>query len=137
MDLQNLTLFQMALRRMDHSAQRQVVLSQNIANADTPHYVPRDLSEPDFRDIVSRAARQRIPLAQTSAGHLDTQVTERVDYKAREVREPYEVVPDGNAVVIEEQLLKVNQARGHHTMAVNLMRKHMQLIRMALGNGGG
>jgi flagellar basal-body rod protein FlgB len=39
----------MISRRMDWLSQRQTVLSQNVANADTPNYQPRDLKTLDFR----------------------------------------------------------------------------------------
>ena len=48
MDLQNLTLFQMSEEKMRWLAQRQSVLSENIANANTPDYMPSDLKPLKF-----------------------------------------------------------------------------------------
>ena len=52
MDLKKLTLFRMMSDRMDWLTQRQQVLSQNVANADTPQYGARDLKPIDFKGSV-------------------------------------------------------------------------------------
>ena len=36
---------------------RYTVLAQNVANADTPHFVPQDLPEPDFDRLLADSAR--------------------------------------------------------------------------------
>lgn len=43
MNLKSMPLFGLMGRRMAWLTQRQMVLSQNIANADTPGYKPKDL----------------------------------------------------------------------------------------------
>ena len=55
MDLNKLPLFAMATKRMGWLAKRQEVLSQNVANADTPNFVPHDLKAQDFRAMVKAA----------------------------------------------------------------------------------
>jgi len=45
-------LFHLLGQRMDWLGQRQKVLAQNIANADTPDYVPHDLKPQEFRRMV-------------------------------------------------------------------------------------
>lgn len=42
--------------RMNYHAQRQVVLAQNVANAETPGYGARDLEKPDFRRLLAQPA---------------------------------------------------------------------------------
>ncbi len=52
-----LDLFQAIAKRMSWLGQRQNVLSQNVANADTPNYVPQDLKEGPFaRQLQQRLA---------------------------------------------------------------------------------
>ena len=46
-------LFQLLSARLGWLGQRQATLSQNIANADTPNYRPRDLRARDFERLVS------------------------------------------------------------------------------------
>ncbi len=68
MDLGDLTLFKMAMTQMDWVAQRQQVLSQNIANADTLGYQARDVKEPDFKSVLMRdTASVKVAAAGTKA----------------------------------------------------------------------
>ena len=65
MDLTQIPLFEMLTRRMSWLNERQKVLAQNIANADTPHYVPRDLEPLDFESLT-RSNRLSSPLTKSS-----------------------------------------------------------------------
>ena len=58
MELKSMTLFQAVKKRMDWLAQRQEVLSQNIANADTPKYRARDLKSYNFIELIRRENTQ-------------------------------------------------------------------------------
>ena len=66
MDPSNLALFNLADRRLAHIGQRQEVLAQNIANADTPGWKSRDLKP--FVDMLAHAT-SAAPW-QTQPGHL-------------------------------------------------------------------
>ena len=55
MDLQNLSLYQMSEEKMRWLAQRQSVLSQNIANANTPNYMPSDVEPLKFKEFVGES----------------------------------------------------------------------------------
>ena len=70
MDLTNLKLFQMATKRMDWLSNRQQVLSQNIANSDTPGYGPKDLKKPQFREMM-RPQMRTATLEKTSSMHIE------------------------------------------------------------------
>ena len=48
---------------------RQDVLSENVANADTPGYVAHDLKPPDFHSILSQTT-SHVALATTQPGHI-------------------------------------------------------------------
>ncbi len=52
MSLTQAPLFKLISARMSWLAQRQVVLGQNLANADTPNYRPKDLREADFARLA-------------------------------------------------------------------------------------
>ena len=51
MDLNNLSIFSMAKTEMAYLTERQKVLATNIANANTPHYLPQDVEEPSFANV--------------------------------------------------------------------------------------
>ena len=58
MSFNNITLFASVRKRLDWLTQRQEVLSQNIANSDTPEYRARDLKGYKFKDILRRESMQ-------------------------------------------------------------------------------
>src|SRR5690606_853458 len=80
-------------------AQRQEVLSSNIANADTPGYKARDF---DFRAAMQDAleTRMRLPdtqLALTSARHMPGRAVSPAPVELQ-YRLPYQPSVDGNTV---------------------------------------
>jgi len=136
MDLKNLTLFQVAQQRMDWLAQRQKVVSQNLANANTPGYRAKDLKEVDFRDTLSRTLAketQSIPVARTNAKHLQGSLPESGPYRVVGERRPYEFTLDKNGVDIDEQMAKASSNRSQYNLAANLVSKNLGMIRTALG----
>jgi flagellar basal-body rod protein FlgB len=136
MDLNSLKLFTMALTRMDWAAQRQKVLAQNISNADTPDYRPRDLKEINFKDVLRGEMDIRVPVARTDARHLKGTVPEQEPFRENAIRKTFEEAPDGNQVVIEEQMQKVSDTRSDYNTAVQLMQTHMKMLRIAVKGGG-
>ena len=135
MDLNQLTLFQMAKARMDHSAQRQTVLAQNVANSETPQYKPKALKPLDFRQMLSQQAAQaqQIQPVRTDPRHLPGTIPARGPYQVDQLKKTYDDTISGNKVVLEEQMLKVGRAKDEYEIALNLFRKHASMIRLALG----
>lgn len=132
MDFSQLALFRLVGQRLDYVSQRQAVLSENVANADTPGYRPNDL-EP-FAEQVNRLSRShRLPMARTHPGHIDAAAGRPEPAEAGTMRDAYEVSPAGNEVVLEQQMIAVTQNAMDHQLALNLYRKQAGLIRMAIG----
>lgn|SRR5690606_35737481 len=129
-------LFQLISARMSWLSQRQVVLNQNIANADTPDYRPRDLREADFKRLVEGVAARpdRLAMARTDGTHLDGVRVARLGLAGRAQRVVYEVAPDGNAVVLEEQTAKAAETALAYQLTSNLYRKYLGMVRSALGH---
>jgi flagellar basal-body rod protein FlgB len=130
----NFNVFDALSRRIDWLSQRQTVLSKNIANADTPGYRPEDLKEPAFESVLRRALRPMSPRV-TNEGHIDASVPPRRDPQAEESEETYETAPSGNAVVLEEQMVKVADTQMTHQEMTSLYRKNGGLLKIALGKG--
>ena len=121
-------LFRLAERRLAWVGQRQQLLAQNVANASTPGFQPRDL--PPFAKTLARADLTA-GLVRTSASHMaGTQAAPG----SRPVR-PRERAPDGNAVSMEDQLIKVADTAGAQELVANLYRKYHGMFRTALGRG--
>ena len=129
-------LFQLISARMSWLSQRQAVLSQNIANADTPDYRLQDLRAADFTRLVEGFAARpgRLAMAQTERAHLEGLAVARIGLAGRDQASDYEVAPDGNAVVLEEQSAKAAQTALDFQLTSNLYRKYLAMVRIALGN---
>lgn len=126
-----ITLFSALKKRMAWVNQRQEVLAQNIANADTPDYRAKDLKAFSFKDSV-REEQNRIRLATTGPQHLAGNQRRGGVYKEHDVRKPYETMPGGNSVVLEEQMAKVGETQINHRLTSELYKKHLAMIRMAV-----
>lgn len=131
MDMKNLPLLATLSGRMTWLNARQQVLAENIANSDTPGYAPRDLKPAKFSDLVRGEGARLAPRA-TDSGHLvGTMGAQRFAGEAQ--KETYELKPDGNGVVLEEQLMKVSKTSGDYQMATNLYRRYISMFRTAIG----
>jgi flagellar basal-body rod protein FlgB len=135
MILGDTVVFGMMNEKMAWHAQRQRVLSQNLANADTPDYRARDLAPLSFDDTMRRQSRQ-VQLAVTDPQHVTLpQSSGRFDVDEAET--VYETSLDGNAVVLEEQMMKMGENAGDYNLATSIYRKYLAMHRAALGRGGG
>ncbi|MBF0246784.1 MAG: flagellar basal body rod protein FlgB [Alphaproteobacteria bacterium] len=132
MDLDKITMFNMMKGRIGWLNRRQEILAQNVANADTPEYKPHDLKDFDFKDMVQRK-QTRLGLATTSPLHYQGPRSALQPFKTVETDRPYETSPDGNAVVLEEQMSKIGETQMHHQLTNELYRKHVGMIKTALG----
>ena len=134
MDLSKIPLFEMLTRRMSWLSQRQEVLAHNIANADTPDFAARDLEPLDFRRALHDAG-PATP-ARTHAAHLGGAAKPQA-FRDIVPRGRYETTPSGNGVVLEEQLMQVAETQVDYQLVTNLYRKHVDMIKSALGRGQG
>ncbi|MBL8643663.1 MAG: flagellar basal body rod protein FlgB [Rhodospirillaceae bacterium] len=135
MDLQSLKLFQMATTKMDWAAQRQKVLSQNVSNADTPDYKPKDLKKLDFKHML-RDEIAPVKVSRTSPMHAKGTIPEQDTFRSRTLMKSFEESPDGNEVILEEQMQKVGDTRSEYNTAVQLMQSNLRMLKLALGKGG-
>ena len=132
MNLNKIPLFAMLTERMSWLNQRQQLLADNIANADTPGYKPKDLAPVNFEKLARDASRS-ITIASTNAAHLVSATRSSGPFRVTDQGGVYEKTPSGNAVVLEEQLMKVSQTVMDHRIMAGLYAKHMGMIRLALG----
>ena len=134
MDLRRIPFFEAVHQRLGWLEQRQAVLAHNVANADTPNYRPSDLKPLSFQEMIKKPDT-RLQVATTQLGHLSGPGGGNgSQYRANEARRTFESAPDGNAVVLEEQLAKVDQTKFAHKLANELYRKHLTFFRLAAGS---
>ncbi len=117
----------LAERRLHWLDRRQSVLAQNIANADTPGYRPRDLT-PFQREL---AGQMRLAMARTQPGHDAGNAASRLN--ARAERDAAEVAPDGNAVSLDREAMRVAETDTAHQLAMAVHRSFMGMFRATLG----
>jgi flagellar basal-body rod protein FlgB len=132
MDFGQIPLFAAMKRKVAWLTQRQEVLAQNIANADTPGYRPSDLKPFDFKGILTREPMQ-VNMTVTADNQLPGRRRRLRDFTEEQERKPYETAPAGNAVILEEQMMKVNDSQVKHRLATELYRKQIALFRIAIG----
>ena len=139
MDFAAIPLFNIMKTKLSFLSERQSLLAQNIANADTPGYKAKDVSAPDFSKILagtSSQSAQNLPLTVTHAGHILPQMPGG-GMKIIERKKTDELNPDGNNVVIEEEMSKIASNQGEYTMALNLYSKTLSMFKTAIGNTSG
>ena len=130
-------LFALISARTRWLAQRHGVLTQNVANADTPDFRPRDLKPAEFGKLLGRSAESsRPPLALTQASHVAGSGTRRQEIDSRRV-DGYETAPAGNAVVLDEQLGKLAETQLDYELTTNLYRRQIGMLKTALGSSQG
>ena len=122
---QAMTLFDLAERRLHWLDHRQTVLAQNISNANTPGYVAQDIKP--FGQALTDAVAG---LDRTDPAHL----TGRASLLGTQDRtRPTERAPDGNAVSLEDQLVKIANTDDSQALVMNMYRKYLGFYRTALG----
>jgi len=119
-------LFDLLESKLGWIESRQRVLSQNIANADTPGYRTRDVAP--FSAHLQAFA---VTPAQTNPMHLAGFVRSASTTRAQ----VQEKAPDGNAVGLEDELAKVADDENAQALTGNLWKSYMGMFMTALGHG--
>src|SRR5580658_6985331 len=90
MPISDIPILSMLRTRMQWHQERQRVLAENVANADTPGYRARDLTPPNFERMLQSAS---VALATTDPAHISAGSGSQFS----EDNDPhYEVWPRGN-----------------------------------------
>ena len=129
MTVSDLPIFSMLRTRMQWHQERQRVLAENVSNSDTPNFRARDLKPLDFGAQVQ--AGGRVAVASTDPAHIKGFSGEGAFATNRSSK--YDVRPAGNAVNLEEEMMKVASNQMDHQAAISLYTRSMGLFRTALG----
>jgi flagellar basal-body rod protein FlgB len=135
MDISKLPLFSLVSQRIGWLSEREKVLAENVANADTPNYKARDLKPQDFTKMLATAGGgARLTPATTDARHFDTRASgagknpELKDTKT-------ESTLSGNTVSLESEMTKVAETAMDYQLITNLYRKQIGFIKAVIGRG--
>jgi flagellar basal-body rod protein FlgB len=129
--MSDIPLFSMLRERMTWLHQRQDLLSQNVANADTPGYVARDLKALDFEQALNNDSSHA--LMTTNARHIAISPSHPSTFDD-ETAPDREANPNGNSVSLEEQMIKVSDTQAQFQAAANLYAKAMSMMKTAIGH---
>ncbi len=155
MDLKSLPILAAIQQKMEFLNRRQTMLSQNIANANTPGYKPQDLKAPNFEGLLSQYKNTGVKLTVTQAGHMrgagaavatsaggggaggggSSAAAGHTSSKDMAKVKPSEVAPNGNGVTLENEMVKMTQSQIEYNMLLNVYKKHTGMLYTALGKG--
>jgi len=134
MELPDVPLMSMLRTRMSWLHQRQDVLAQNVANADTPKYVAHDLKPMDFKDeLKSPMATSAGNLRVTDPRHIAIRPAGSAKFDDVETHD-VESNPNGNSVSLEAEMIKVADTQAQFQAAANIYAKAMTMMKTAIGH---
>lgn len=120
---ENLKVFQTASAMAGHAAQSQALISQNVANADTPGYVGKQM--PPFAALyspVDAVGHQRA----TRGGHLHGSAGAQ-QMSAEDMRGGDN--PNANTISLESELLKAATAKSDHDRSLAIYKSALDVLR--------
>ncbi|MCA0399659.1 MAG: flagellar basal body protein [Proteobacteria bacterium] len=137
--IHDLPTFAALKERMRFLQTRQKLLAENVANADTPGFRPKDIQQ--GVDPASRGADQTRNLPTSSVGggvrvavtdprHLGGGSAAGVSEGRGAI---YETRPSGNSVDLENEMLKVSQNQIDFQTAANIYQRGLATLKIALG----
>ncbi len=119
--------------RLDMLGERQKVIADNVANVSTPGFVPNDVDTDAFAAAMRAHAsgtEGRAGLMLTNAKLMAPAAGGGVGFTIRSSPDS-ETTIDGNAVVVEEQMMKIAETRMDFETMVGLYQKSLGLLRLA------
>ena len=134
MNLDSISLFRVVDKQLRWLGRRQETLAKNIANANTPGYQAMDLAAPDFQSAMN--AVQPVKLEATSPAHFGVSQAQAAPLEEKPIV-PWEISPDGNSVVLEQQMMEAASTQANYQMATELYRKYIGMVKLAIGSNRG
>jgi flagellar basal-body rod protein FlgB len=137
MTLDQIPLFAMLKGKLGYLNDRQRLIAQNVANADTPGYAPSDLKPFTIPTALAAPAASGggVTATRTNGAHLGTTVAPKATWKAT-VAADSEARLDGNQVVLEDQMMKMTESRLDYDAAIGLYQKSVAMLRLAARRPG-
>jgi flagellar basal-body rod protein FlgB len=130
MAITDLPLVSMLKSKLHWHQARQKVLAENVANANTPGFKPMDLKQPSFASALGGS----LSLDRTSPLHIGFGAASDSVENAKGAR--FETRPSGNAVSVEDEMLKVASNQSDYQLASSLYQKSLSMLKTAVGSRG-
>ena len=129
MPISDIPILSMLRDRMEWHQERQRVLAENVANADTSNYQAKDLAPTDFSRELSAAS---VSLVTTEPGHIGGGSSGGSEF-ATESSGRFEVRPRGNSVTHEDEMMKASSNQMDFEAVSDLYTRSLALIKLAVG----
>ena len=129
MDVGASPIFSALQDRLKFLSARASLVAENIANADTPDYVARDLEAGGFRRLAGAAA-----LKVSDPRHLRAHGARGETGRIVAAPDPDAAI-NGNRVSVETQTMKLAETRRDYQLASTIYRKSLELLRLAARGG--
>ncbi len=145
----DIPLFAMLKNRMGYLSERQKLIAQNVANGDTPDYQPRDLKAYSFKATLDQQSAGQPyrggPVSPTATNGVQMMATSSAHMAPPKTISPWrspegpdtETTLDGNSVTLEDQMLKMTDARMNYDAAVGFYQKSMAMLKTSTRRPGG
>ncbi|MEO0999922.1 MAG: FlgB family protein [Pseudomonadota bacterium] len=135
---EDLSVLRLAAGLAQHATARQSVIAENIANADTPNYIARDIVS--FADMVAgrpgsagEIGATALAPGTTRPGHFAMTARGGAFAAVEEDPAPGSISPNGNGVSLEDQMMRSAEVRMQHDLALGIYSKTLALMRLGLG----
>ncbi|THV23711.1 flagellar basal body rod protein FlgB [Peteryoungia ipomoeae] len=124
-------LFELASRQAEWLSARQQVVATNIANANTPKFLAKDVTP--FSAVLDKTSMVR-PMAVTHPGHMAANdLSDRsIGIEESELNDEIGVQESGNSVAIAEELTKTGEIKRQHELNTSLMSSFHRMMLMTV-----
>jgi flagellar basal-body rod protein FlgB len=135
MSISDLPVLSVLRTKMQWHQERQRVLSENVSNSDTPNFKPRDLVAPKFDSSgASAGSMGSLAMMRTSASHITAAGGGGQSFDQNR-KAGFQTRPAGNAVNLEDEMLKVSANQMDYAAVTSLYSKSLHLLKTAIGKG--
>lgn len=120
---------------LERSSFRHKVLSENMANVNTPGYKADEVPEArDHEELMGdKGSIQKVRMLKTSRMHLQGQEKGSSKFTKEKLKDPYEIKPNGNNVSIAQQMTKLSQNQQDYNASVKGYATMNALVSAVLG----
>ncbi|SJZ81624.1 flagellar basal body rod protein FlgB [Consotaella salsifontis] len=120
--MDSIYLMGIASRRADWLSNRQTVIAENVANANTPGYTSKDIKP--FSDVMNTT---RLEMEASSPMHLVSAGGRSVDVD--ETKEnAWDVLHSGNSVSLEQEMLKAGEVQRDYSLNTSIVKAFNRML---------
>ena len=123
-----LNVFKMSYAMAVHAGQRQAIVAQNVANANTPGYRTRDIES--FAKLYQGGDAPGMRVSR--AGHLNASASPESSWPVITPDAPTD--PNGNSVSVELEMLKAVEVKRQQDRALAIYRSSLNILRTSIGS---